>query len=84
DALDALAGDPAKEKQLFRRAESLRDALLDSNGSEQRQILIANSLGNNEPLIAELSRHANAANDRDRKAAAKRVFRALHAALAAP
>ena len=80
-ALDALAGDPAKEKQKFRRAESLRDALLGSEREARQQVLESNGLSDHEALVAALAKYTEARNDRDRKASAKQVFRHLHAAL---
>lgn len=79
DGLDRLAGDPAREKRRFKAAEQLRDRLLAAEPREREQWLDAPHLGNDEALSAALQQYDQARDERERKAAAKAVFRRAHA-----
>ncbi|MEL7297202.1 MAG: ribosome biogenesis factor YjgA [Pseudomonadota bacterium] len=79
DGLDKLAGDPAREKRRFKAAEQLRDRLLTAEPREREQWLDTPQLARDEALNAALQQYDQARNERERKAAAKAVFRRAHA-----
>ena len=78
-ALAQADAGPAAERRRFHAAERLRDALM-QGGDAAAQLTAA---GIDDPATIEtvLSEWRSARSDPDRKRAAKRLFRALHAQL---
>lgn len=82
-ALDALAGDPVAQKRVFRRAEQLRDALTGPAHAEAVAAAEAAGVETSGELTDLVSRYHAAADDAARRAAAKKLFRLIHAQLSA-
>lgn len=83
--LRLLAGDPAKEKQRFKRAEQLRDTLLQADTREREALLTEAGISGDQTMMAEIDdciHQANTTQDAtQRKSAGRQLFRILHAAL---
>lgn len=82
-ALDALGGDPITQKRVFRQAEQLRDALTGSAHAEALGLAQAAGVDTGGEFAALIARYHAAADDDARRAAARKLFRAIHAQLAA-
>jgi ribosome-associated protein len=82
EAYDALKSTGRDEKAIFRRAEQWRDRLLHEGQSAARELAAATG-GDVEGFSALLGEYARAHDDDGRRRVARRIFRAVHAALAA-
>ena len=77
DALNALGADDRRAKRIFRDAEHWRNRLQDGGDEDVRAFF--DFLGHESPSVTKAARELRAAvHDRDRKAAAKRLFRDIH------
>ena len=82
-ALDALGGDPITQKRVFRQAEQLRDALTGSAHGEALAAAQKAGVDTGGDFAALVDRYHAAADDDARRAAARKLFRVIHAQLVA-
>ena len=76
DAMRLADAAPAAQRRRFHTAERLRDQLLD--GADVGPTLAAAGLAPTEAIDATLAQWRSARGDRERKRAARALFRALH------